>query len=260
MSKKQISLSIVTALLFFIGCLLMKMPANVALGWAAKKTNAFYPEHVQGTIWNASMARLAIPLAGTIVELGQVRWTVSQLALLRGQLQVHVDAVNNPQKISGDIVLGLNKVLKASNVEVRMDSALLAQIYPMPVRYTGFVEADLASVVIKNQQLDELQGNLLLKKINVSFSELFVLGDYAARLTAVPARAGGEKVIQADISDINAAVAVKGKAQIALKGGYFIDAVLRPQSNASPAIAQALQQMFTPATDGSFQVRLGQAL
>lgn len=267
MSKKSITLSIVLALAFFLFLVIRQIPANFALAHAANQTGVFTPFQVRGTLWQGQAGNIIIQQRQFRLELGQVKWQLSGWSLLSGDLCLQIDANNGAQKIAGDFCLALSDMsLQADNVELALDGQLFKSFLPMPVKYQAFIELTLQTLGVSGLESNKpnfsaLSGNLVVKDLGVNFGQSVTLGSYGARLSLSDKQVDDESIVQVNLSDIDASVAISGDIQLlASTQSYYVDVALTPKADAKPIIKNSLSQFYKAQADGSFQVKLGQPL
>lgn len=255
MSKKNLFLTFLVAVLFFTAALLAKMPASFVVSQALKQNRQLTISQVSGTIWDGQAAYVAVRQFNRTIVLGKVDWQVSAMSLLMGRFEVNLKAKHGDQRIQGDFTVKLDKTLIAKNAEIRVDAQLLSQIYPSMVKPEGFVELDITDLAFKDMEVLALDANLLVRDLFVTVQTRVDLGTYGARL-------GLEgDAIKADLSDIDGHVGIEGYGLFSPKTReYQVDFKLSPKATAHPSIAQALTFVGKKQGDGSFTVNMKQKL
>ena len=247
MSRKAVVFSILAALLLFIVLVVARMPAATGLAMVARHSGMVLPYNASGTIWQGKAEHLFIHVNGNMLDLGLTRWQVEPWSLLMGRMQISIDARKGRQKVVGDVTAGIGQTLVLKDFEASFDIASVMAFYPVPFRMQGFAEIMLSEAVLKPGQVAALNGNVVARDLVFNFTHPVELGSYAARL-------GMEgDAVQADVSDMDAMVAVDGTASVTLAAReYQTDMTLKPAAEADPAIAQTLRALAQPNSDGVF--------
>ncbi len=248
MTKKTISIYIISAIFIFSGFVIARAPADFVLAHVAKSTKRITPYQVTGTVWNGSAADMAVHHAGSVIPLGPTEWEVSFLPLLLGKLDVKLKAIKSDQKIIGEFKLGSGPYLKACNVEIVFDAAMIKQFDAVPGEIQGNVELSLVKLVFDGNTIEELDGTAVIKDSVYTLGSPVELGSYAAKLSVK------DNIVKADLSDIDASVVVSGVASVSPETKkYNANVNLNPKPDANPMIQQTLQAFTKKKPDGSFQ-------
>ncbi|CAA0106254.1 Uncharacterised protein [BD1-7 clade bacterium] len=263
MSKKSIFLYTLGGILLFLVIVIRNMPAVFVLGHAAKATGAFSSYNTTGTIWQGE-SRLIVNAGRNRVDLGAVQWNITGWSLLIGQLDLTLNADQPSQRLSGDFNLNLlNQHLTASGVEGGFDLALVQQFVAIPGKISGMVDINIPnlSASIPAQQLTDLQGNVVVKDLAVNFAGPVELGTFGAKLSLADNADSEEMIVVADLSDIDATIALNGRADaLASNQSYYLDVNIEPKANANKMLVNTLKQFYRPQSDGSYNVKFGKPL
>ena len=248
MSKKELTLYILSGVAVFLFFVIARTPADLVLAQIAKKTNLITPSQVSGTIWNGSAGDISIRHDKMVIPLGSARWEISFWSLLTGKISIDLKAKKSDQKIEGQFTLGSGPYISASDAEIIFDAALVKQFYPVPGDVKGSVELSLKEFEYADSRVEALQGSAVLKDSVYTLGSPVELGTYAARLSLK------EDMVVADLSDIDARVEVSGVAKVSPETKkYSADVNLKPRPEANPMIQQTLKAVAKSKPDGSFQ-------
>lgn len=251
MSKKAWLLICVAAFLFFVVALVVKMPADFAVAHLLKNNREVTVAQISGTLLHGEAGYVSVKKFGKSIELGDVKWQLHPAALLLGQVQLQLKAVNGEQKIAGDFTLKMDKTLHAENAELRVDAALITRLYPVLFKPEGQIELDVRDFTFRDMQVLALDANLVARNLSLTVQDTVELGTYGARLSLV------DEAIKADVSDIDGQVSIEGSASFTPKTRqYAVDMQLKPKPGAHAAIAQSLAFVGKQQGDGSFVVKM----
>jgi len=123
MSKKTLSIYILSATFIFLGFVVSRTPADLVLAYVAKSTKRVTPFQVSGTIWNGTAADIRLHHGGSTFPLGATEWNISFLPLFLGKLDINLKSIKSDQKIVGQFKLGSGPYLKAEDAEINFDVA-----------------------------------------------------------------------------------------------------------------------------------------
>jgi general secretion pathway protein N len=252
MSKKRIALLSAAAFLLWLVLLIAKMPAEFALGQVAKNTSNFSVAGVNGTVWQGSAGAMQLLVNRQKINLGRVEWQISPWALLLGRLQIALDAKQQQQIIRGNFSVSATQNVQVSDAELMVSSALLTKLYPVPAKINGFIELNLLDfkASIPEQRVDALDGQLVIKDLDVTVQKQAALGTFGVRLSLDDSK---ERVL-ANITDVDAKVSVSGEASLhQVNKTYAADLLIKPTAEADPVIANTLQYVAKKQNDGSFK-------
>lgn len=253
MSKKRIIALVAASFFCWLLFVIAKMPAGFVLEQVAKKTNAITFSGSQGTIWDGSVQSLTVNANRKIINLGQVQWQLAPIQLFFGQAAIEITAKNQQQLISGQFSVSAFRRLTAEDAEIMVPVSLLTSLYPVPAKVNGFIELSLTSldVSLADQWIDELDGQLLIKDLDVKIQKSAELGTYGIRLQLDES---GERVL-AKITDVDAVIEVSGEVSLNQeKRTYAADLLIKPKPNTDQVILGSLQFIAKKQGDGSFKL------
>lgn len=190
--------------------LVLNMPAQYALGLAAKQTGLFSFQSASGTVFSGSANDVRVRAQQQVLELGQLDWQLSPLSLLLAKLKLTVENKSSPQAIviSGNAVLNLQKTIKLADAQIKAPVPLLLKFSPMPLKALGDVELNVQQLTFAENQVSNLQGQLLLQHTKMLAPQKVDLGSFAARLS------NEGSALVADVTDIDATFTVSGQSTL----------------------------------------------
>ncbi len=259
---KKIVLLGLFLLLTFIVIVIVKMPASFVLSHAAKQSNMFYLDTIQGSLWQGSAENVQVKLpAGilgrraTVLQLGSVNWSLSfwQLLMANAAIQLQTKHVNQSLETTMDISL-LSESVKVGETWFKIDLSFATTFYPVPAKIKGEAEVNLQSLFLELADnrpiMSNLVGQVLVSQLEIAVTAPVELGDFGVNISS-----DDEGVITALLSDVNATVGVSGKGTFdqATKA-YTANGEVTPTAKTNNMVTQALRFIATPQSNGSFVI------
>lgn len=245
-SKIFIGLLLLLLLLF---ATVLKMPAQYALALASSKTGAFSFNSAHGSVWQGQVHGLLVNTGRQSLPVGKVQWQLSPWALLGLSVNVSFKSEHPLWQSQGKFSVSANKKLEGADLQVKLPLALLTNIYPVPAKINGMADVNIQTLAIDGNALKVtgLTGQVLLQDIDLTVQSQAALGSYGVRL-----KLDGDAVV-ADISDVDAPIAVTGQARFnQTQQRYQTTVTVTPQATASQVITQSLQFIAKKQSDGSY--------
>ncbi len=186
---------------------------------------------VNGTLWNGRASMTSIEIDNNAYSLGELQWQLNPWSLLGLQPCANVSAVLERQQIGGRACASVNGSLKVTGASIDAPANLIQAGIPVPI--DGDLVANISTLVMKGQQLQELQGNLSWTGARVQAEGNWVsLGNYAAEY-----HYNGEDAIVAKVFDLDAPLTLDATVTLALAGGVDVQGELTLE----PAFSERIQ-------------------
>jgi len=188
---------------------------------------------VSGTLWSGRASLVSVKVKEADYSLGQLSWTLNPFSLLLLKPCADVETVMDNQNIDGHICVGFKGAMDISNANISFPARLIQPQLPLPI--DGKFSLHLDSLILKNSQLNNLQGKLSWTEGKVHNGTNWMdVGGFGAEL------ADDEKSgISAHIFDVNSPVHVDVTAVFSsptgtsIKGMLSMSDAFAQQSNAS---------------------------
>lgn len=246
MTRRQTIITVVLALLIFTGFVLARFPASQALALAARFNSMLIPHNASGTVWNGKADNLYISYNNQMLETGKTQWTLSPWSLLLGKVNLQLSANAGDQRIKAHVKAGFNTVT-VTDAEIHMDVKRILALYPLPVRLEGMIDLTLQEAALNRSGVTALNGNLVIRDMVFTFQRPVTLGTYGARLGM------DGSYIRAEVSDIDATVAVQGTVMASLAERQYRNKLqINPTPVADMSVGQTLNMVAKKQDDGSF--------
>lgn len=238
-----------TAVVVFLGALLLQAPADRLWGWLqpADGTSPLQAYGVQGHLGSGSLAGVDFNGQPLLRDL-RWQWQPWTLPLLRAGF--HVTSSGEPLTLDGNIAAGLGG-LRAGPLVVggtlRAIAAILGQGFA-PV--DGQLRADIAELSVRKGWPQSVTGTLQIHELALTLSQpATTVGSYQADLSTE-----GDTVL-ARISTLAGSVDASGEVRLEPDRSYTTDLRLRARADAPPVIVNLLQSLGQPDAQGTVTVK-----
>lgn len=186
---------------------------------------------VNGTLWDGRASMVSIEIDNNAYSLGELHWQLDPWSLLGLQPCANVSAVLERQQIAGRACASLNGSLKVTDASIDAPADLIQAGIPVPI--DGDLVANISSLAMKGEQLQELEGNLSWTGARVQADGNWVsLGNYAAEY-----RYNGDDAIVAEVFDLDAPLDLEAVVTLALAGGVDVQG----EMTLEPAFSERIQ-------------------
>jgi type II secretion system (T2SS) protein N len=228
----SLRLALSLAILVFLGTLLARFPAKAAAGLLPSSVVCEQP---QGTLWRGSCTHLQT----RSLTLGDVSWTLHPGALLRATLSADVSSADPRLSGQGRVELARGGIVTARALQVRLP--LRGGLSQIPPGFDGTIEAEVASVRLNYGMLDALVGTV--RALQLHSDLLGELGSFELRFPEDGSMLG-------QLRDLSGPIALQGQVQLTRQNGYAASGTLQARPGASQQLAQALQLIGPPDSEG----------
>lgn len=231
---------LVLALLFF-GILAVNAPAHLA--------GYFFDEDqvrlsgFSGTIWEGSASNAALATEQGWVQLGQLRWSLSELYLLSLRPTADISSQWGRQRLEANVRLYPSGDIRIRGLDANFSAALIKQW--MPVNLRGDLNLFLEELRVSDNQPVAGKGRLVWRQAfwrgNLGSQPL---GDYVLEFEIPEAR-------QARATVTTLAGPIKVEGGLSVNGRkYSVDAKLSSRERIDQELANALALMAAPVDGG----------
>lgn len=194
---------------------------------------------VDGSIWNGSCTGLTAERS----TVGDVTWKVQPLRLLKGKLCAKVTLTRPTGSVRGDLEIGLDKSITASNVQAAfpLDQEVMS-LLPQNLRTLhGTANADIAFAHVVKNIVTQIQGRVEVHDLeDHDRGAVTRLGSYAVTFP------GGSGVPTGQLRDLGGPLGVDMTVRLTQdKPGFDVEGYITPRADTPQAIVSQLQ--FLPA-------------
>jgi len=228
---------------FLIGTL----PAELALSYVSLPTNITINQ-VEGTVWQGEAKLISV----NNIEVKDVRWNTSVVALLTGSAQVYVEFGRGKNSLHGSGELGYSSAgAYAQDLTVSASSEWLvaASNVPLPVTTKGSVQLTIAEMQQGQPWCEQLDGQLSWS--NAAIESL--LGNVEID-SAVANLTCDNGAIVANIKQSSNQLKLSGIAKLENKGKYTLSAVLVPSNELPKSIRSNLRYVGKENAKGEYKI------
>lgn len=228
---------------FLIGTL----PATLALSYVSLPTNVTINQ-VEGTVWQGQAKRVSF----NEIEVDDVRWDTSVMALLTGSAQVYVEFGRGKNSLRGSGELGYSSSgAYAQDFTASASSEWLvrASNAPLPVTTQGNVKLTIAEMQQGQPWCEQLNGQLSWS--NAAIESLLgnvEIGSAVANLSC------DNGAIVANIKQSSNQLKLSGSAKLESKGKYSLSAVLVPSNELPESIRSNLRYIGKENANGEYKI------
>jgi general secretion pathway protein N len=225
--------AILLVVLLFVATLLIRLPAAVLPPLLPPGIECAGPE---GTLWTGSCAELR----AQGVTVNGVGWHLHPLSLLRLTPQLDVTSADPRLTGSAQVQASRDGRLDLSGVKLTVD--LRSAPAPLPMGWSGSVQAQLDSLQLRGQQLLSLRGRITAAGL-VQLDPHIPLGDFELVFRGTESA----PPLHGQLRDTgNGPLAIAAGVTLSAAGGYDIAGTVSARSGADPQLTQVLE-LFGPA-------------
>jgi general secretion pathway protein N len=226
-----VALGIAAALLFTVATL----PASLLAGRLTRA--GIHAVAWSGSVWSGNASGLA--WRGT--ELGDLRWSVAPLALLKGRAAADLELQRPDGQARGrySASIGGKRILENGRADLPLE-VLAALPLGLPKGWTGRVRAEIAELSIAANWPTTVRGSIDLDDLVAPPPRSFAIGSYRAALPD-PEADGDAATITAHVSDKGGPFGVDARFTLSPDRSYVLEGTLDPRGAIPPAVRQSIE-------------------
>jgi hypothetical protein len=200
-----------------------------------------------GTIWEGEASSAIIAIDRNWVQLGQVRWSLSQLYLLILSPTADVESRWGQQRLRANVRLSPSGNIRLRSLESRFSAGLIKRWLPMNLR--GDVSLQTNDFRISDGKAQSGRGRVVWQGASWRGSRGFrPLGDYVLEFAVT-----APQQLEGRVSTLAGPVTIEGGLNVNGRS-YAVDASLSSEQAFDPELASALELLAAPV-DGGFQLK-----
>lgn len=234
-------------LLAYGGFLIGTLPAKLALSYVSLPSHISVSQ-VEGTIWRGEAKRISF----NQIDIEDVRWNTSVMALLTGAAQVYVEFGRGKNSLRGSGDLGYSSAgAYAQDFTATASSEWLvrASDVPLPVTTQGQVKLTIAEVQQGQPWCNVLDGQLSWS--NAEVESLLGTVDINSAIANLSCDNGA---IVANIKQNSTHLQLSGIAKLENNGKYSLSAVLVPSNQLPQSIRSNLRYVGKENANGEYKI------
>jgi len=231
----------------YVSFLIGTLPAKLALSYISLPTNITITQ-VEGTVWQGEAKRVSF----NNIDVEDVRWDTSVLALLTGSAQVYVEFGRGKNSLRGSGELGYSSAgayAQEFTVSASSEWLVAASNIPLPVTTKGSVKLTIAEMQQGQPWCEQLDGKLSWS--NAAIESL--LGNVEID-SAVANLTCDNGAIVANIKQGSNQLKLSGIAKLENKGKYTLSAVLVPSNELPKSIRSNLRYVGKENAKGEYKI------
>jgi hypothetical protein len=238
-----VALGVAAALLFALATL----PASLLAGRFARAGIAAVAW--TGSVWGGS----ARGLTWRGIRIGDLRWSVAPLYLLRGRLAADLELSRPDGQARGHVSTTIGGKHRIEHLQANLPLEALAAVpLGLPKGWTGRVRADVAELEVAGNWPTDVRGTLDLEGLAGPPPRDLVIGSYRAVLPDPQAGMGATE-ITARVTDKDGPFGVDARLTLSPDRSYVLEGTLHPRGDVPPALRQAIQLLGPADASGRRQ-------
>ncbi|MDH5610908.1 MAG: type II secretion system protein N [Gammaproteobacteria bacterium] len=243
-SKYYLIIGILALTLFLV----INIPAALVINKFKNQIPQINIQNVSGTLWQGSAQQVTVQSRYVFKN---VSWSICIAHLLIAEACVELDTMYNKNPLSGQISIGLNKIVQSKNITTTMSAQALSQMVTLPMgEVAGDVSINLATLDWQQGSIPSVSGIINWDKASITIAETAQLGDITITLSE-----SEDNPINAQISNQNGQLAIVGSAALKTTGNYSLDLTLTPNNKATSNLKNSLSLFAKPQGSGSFIIK-----
>lgn len=239
-------LVVVFSLTFVVG-LIVAFPARVAYHWFAPQSVAL--SGIAGSLWRGSAAQANI--AG--LYLGELRWRLRPLALLRGRASFDVAASPAGGVLDGNAAIGIGGDVYLADTRAALPLDAVAGIAGVP-GLRGTATADIERLHLRDGIPLAADGSGEVRGLLLPIVSPQSIGGYRVEFFTQ------EDGVVASVEDTDGFVDIAGRLLLAPDRSYEFLGQLAPKPETPAAVADQMRFLGSPNARGQYELRLEGAL
>jgi general secretion pathway protein N len=191
-----------------------------------------------GSIWSGS----ATGLAWRGAVLGDLRWRIAPLELLRGRLGAHVLLTRPDGRVESDVAATLAGNLRLDATRVDLPVAALGVLpVGLPKGWRGQVRAELAELQLAKGWPVSVRGTIDMDGLVAPPPRNASIGSYHAVLPDPKSQPEGDAGISARVTDKEGPFSVDGRLTLSPDRSFLLEGTLAPRGDTPPALRRSLE-------------------
>jgi len=225
-------------LLAFLLFLVAGLPASVVLERVALP-EGLEVSNPRGSAWSGQAT-----LADRHGPLGNIDWRLDILPLLLGRLGADLHFDGPLGEARGHVRVD-SPAITIRNLDLSLDILAITSRPPALFPTRGSLVGRIGEARVDADGIARLEGQLSLQQTGLTFPMELALGDFMVDF------ATANNTITGTISSSEKPLSARGQVRITQGSRYQLNLTLRPDSEADPALKDALALAGRPAADGS---------
>lgn len=212
------------------------LPASVLEGALARL--GLTAVALTGSVWNGH----AQALTWRAAPLGDLRWSLAPLELLRGRVGGELHLTRPDGSVSTRASVSLRGDLRLADTQAGLPiEALAALPLGMPRDWRGRLSGRFEEIVVRGGWPTTLRGTLEMDGLIAPPPRSVSIGSYHVVIPDPQADGGPGEVLSARITDKEGPFSFDGRFTLAPDRSFLLDGMLAPRGNTPPELVRSLQ-------------------
>ncbi len=191
-----------------------------------------------GSVWSGA----ATGMAWHGATLGDLRWRLAPLALLRGRLGAHVELTRRDGSVVTDLTVapGGEIALQSLRLDLPVEAVSTLPL-GLPQGWRGHARADIAELTLHQGWPQSVRGSVDMDGLIAPPPRNTSIGSYRALLPDPGAKPGGTPGLTAKVTDKEGPFAVDARLTLAPDRSFLLEGTLAPRGSTPPALRRSLE-------------------
>lgn len=205
---------------------------------AATLSGSVWTGHAQALSWRAA-------------PLGDLKWSISPLSLLRGRVAGAFDLARPDGRLRSDFSASLGGELRLESVIADLPvEALAALPIGMPRGWRGRVSGQFDEIVLRRGWPTALRGMLDMDGLIAPPPRSTTIGSYHVVIPDPQSASTGADELIARVVDKEGPFAFEGRFTLGVDRSFLLEGMLAPRGSTPPALARSLEMLGPPDAAG----------
>ncbi|MCG6969664.1 MAG: type II secretion system protein N [Gammaproteobacteria bacterium] len=240
---------IIIGLVFYLGFLLVNLPANVVYGYWKQSMGEEVPvilDGLNGSVWSGSAAQASI--AGQPLE--KLKWQFKPMHLLLGNTEVALDFSMQEGYGKGNVGYNVLGSFYADNVEAWLPMGLVLPMFDLgSLKAGGALAVNLSELKVKNHTVATALGSLAWQDAEITILKPMPLGSLKVELEPT------DDGIKGVISDMGGPLQAEGLLTVDQEGKYDLSAEIEVRDPQQRDLANAIRSLGRQDRTGKVKIQ-----
>lgn len=223
--------------------LIVSFPARVAYHWFAPESVAL--SGISGTLWRGTASQANI--GG--LYLGELRWRLRPLALLRARASFDIAASPAGGVLDGNAAIGVGGDVYLAKTRAALPLDAIAEIVGVP-GLRGTATANIERLQLSDGLPGSADGNAEVRGLVLPMVSPQPIGGYRVEFFTQ------EDGVVASVEDTDGFVDIAGRLLISRDRSYEFLGQLAPKAETPAAVVDQMQFLGSPNARGQYELRL----
>jgi general secretion pathway protein N len=193
---------------------------------------------LSGSVWTGH----AQALAWRTAPLGDVRWSISPLSLLRGEVAGDLELVRADGRVRSAFSASLGGRLRLEGMTADLPVEALATLpVGLPRGWRGRIAGQFEEIVVQDGWPTSLRGTLDMDGLIAPPPRSTTIGSYHIVIPDPQAGAGGADELHARVTDKEGPFSFDGRFTLGADRSFLLEGTLAPRGSTPPALARSLE-------------------